>query len=256
MHLRSAGCPMDVGDNRSIEFITGLNRTVTKVFRIDCVLVISSSVARIWRFGAQKAWGWKSPARSRGRVPDKVKGKASRKPRAGPNYLTEIFARNFQHSEEWASEICLGTWPCVEDPSLCWSIPTTCTFLREGQNIFLLCGDIRTRVSQKITPCLFYCSAYICWPISTIFGTEYIEIISNKKLSICPIRSQISSLDFVINRLFMKLFNSTNKKLLNVAKSSSALNFLLLLHSLASATVFGLNWANCHKRCNTNRVMM
>ena len=39
---------------------------------------------------------------------------------------------------------------------------------------------------SKIIPCLFYCSVYICWRISTIFGTEYSEIISRTKVIYLP----------------------------------------------------------------------
>jgi len=35
---------------------------------------------------------------------------------------------------------------------------------------------------KKTVPCSFYCSVYICWRISTIFDTEYIEKICNTKV--------------------------------------------------------------------------
>jgi len=40
-------------------------------------------------------------------------------------------------------------------------------------------------VSKKIL-CSLYCSVYICWPISTLFGTEYIGITCNTKVIYLP----------------------------------------------------------------------
>jgi len=59
----------------------------------------------------------------------------------------------------------------------------------------------------------------------------------------CPLnKSQISSLDFVINRFFMKLLNSTDTE--NIAENSSAFNFPVS-PSLASLNCFLVKLGHC-----------